>query len=101
MKKTLFVLLALTSGFMAFSQNPANNKEAKKEKIKALYVAFITKELNLNEEEAQKFWPVYNLYQSELKAVRKERKEAAANRLEQDAREQWNKGNRGIHGDWR
>ena len=31
MKKTLFVLLALTSGFFAFSQNPANNKEAKKE----------------------------------------------------------------------
>ena len=69
MKKTLFVLLALTSGFLAFSQNPAPNKEVKKEKIKALYVAFITKELNLNEEEAQKFWPVHSQYDAAFRAV--------------------------------
>ena len=36
-----------------------------------------------------------------LELVKKERKETAAKKLEQDARDQWNKGNRGIHGDWR
>lgn len=70
MKKTLLVLLTLTSSFLAFSQNPANNnREAKKEKIKALYVAFITKELNLNEDEAQKFWPVHSQYDAAFRSV--------------------------------
>ena len=37
------------------------NKE-KIEKVKALKVAYITKELNLTSAEAEKFWPVYNAY---------------------------------------
>ena len=32
------------------------------EKIKALKIAFITEELNLTSNEAEKFWPVYNKY---------------------------------------
>lgn len=46
----------------------------KREKIEALRVAFITKELNLGAEEAQKFWPLYNEYQDKLKAARRELK---------------------------
>ena len=34
-----------------------------------------------------------------LEAVKKER--GNCERLEKDARDQWSKGNRGIHGDWR
>lgn len=37
------------------------NKE-KIEKVKALKVAYITKELNLSTTEAEKFWPIYNAY---------------------------------------
>lgn len=32
----------------------------RKERIKALKIAFITERLELTEKEAQKFWPVYN-----------------------------------------
>lgn len=46
----------------------------KREKIEALRVAFITKELNLSSEESQKFWPLYNEYQDKLKAARHELK---------------------------
>lgn len=35
----------------------------KKEKIKALKVSFITTELSLSSDEAEKFWPVYNTYE--------------------------------------
>ena len=46
-----------------------------KENVEALKVAFITKHLNLNAEEAQKFWPAYNAYFEDLKKVRKDNKE--------------------------
>lgn len=36
-----------------------------------------------------------------LDAVKKERGEKSAQKLENDAREQWNRGNRGNHGEWR
>ncbi len=40
--------------------------------IDALKMAYITKELNLSPDEAQKFWPVYNNYSNELKKARKD-----------------------------
>ncbi len=43
----------------------------KKEKLEALRIAFITKELNLTSAEAQTFWPVYNEYQDKTEAARK------------------------------
>lgn len=41
-----------------------------KEKIKVEKVAFITSELELTYEEAQKFWPIYNQYDNELMSLR-------------------------------
>jgi hypothetical protein len=46
-----------------------------KENVEALKVAFITKHLNLNADEAQKFWPAYNACIEELKKARKEKNE--------------------------
>ncbi|HWB63743.1 MAG TPA: hypothetical protein VG603_09555 [Chitinophagales bacterium] len=39
------------------------------DRIEALRVAYITQQLNLTPEEAQKFWPVYNAYRSDLKTL--------------------------------
>ena len=47
-----------------------NSKMA--QSIDALKMAYITKELNLSPDEAQKFWPIYNNYSSELKKARKD-----------------------------
>jgi hypothetical protein len=41
----------------------------REEKIKALYVAYITQKLNLTPDEAQKFWPVHAQYEAELKMI--------------------------------
>jgi hypothetical protein len=46
-----------------------------KENVEALKVAFITKHLNLNPDEAQKFWPAYNACMEELKKARQEKKD--------------------------
>ncbi len=53
------------------TQRTDGNKE---DKIWALKVAFFTQKLDLTPDEAQRFWPIYNAYQAELKQLRKTRK---------------------------
>lgn len=45
-----------------------------KPNIDALRISWITKKLSLTPEEAQKFWPVFNEFEAELKKVREERR---------------------------
>ncbi len=40
------------------------------ERIKAARVAYLTKELSLSSEEAEKFWPVYNQYDEQREDLR-------------------------------
>ena len=54
--KQLITVLFLMFSITFYSQ------ESKKEKIKALKIAYITKDLNLSSSEAEKFWPVYNTF---------------------------------------
>lgn len=54
--KQLITALLLVSALTFYGQ------ESKKEKIKALKIAYITKDLNLSSAEAEKFWPVYNTF---------------------------------------
>ncbi|ULC58880.1 sensor of ECF-type sigma factor [Flaviramulus sp. BrNp1-15] len=78
MKKFIIPLLLLIS-INTFSQS-------KKDRIKALKVAFLTERLELTQEEAQQFWPVYNAYDDitreikheELKNIRREIKDNIA-----------------------
>lgn len=69
MKNLYFLLAFITIGFLAKAQDE-QPFEKKQENIEALKVAFISKELNLTPNEAQKFWPQYNQYSKELKAVK-------------------------------
>jgi hypothetical protein len=41
-----------------------------KERIKAQKIAFITEQLDLTPEEAQKFWPIYNAHDTEIEMLR-------------------------------
>jgi Mg2+/Co2+ transporter CorC len=52
---------------IAQQEEDANMNDRKK--IQAMEVAYITKELNLTPEEAQKFWPVFNKYRDDVKGV--------------------------------
>jgi hypothetical protein len=42
------------------------------DRVEAVRMAYITKELSLTSDEAQKFWPVYNNYWDEIKKARDE-----------------------------
>ncbi len=63
----LLVLVSITAFVNAQEDVIANEK--KQQGIDALKVAFISKELELTPDEAQKFWPVYNQYAKELKTT--------------------------------
>jgi hypothetical protein len=67
MKKliTLSLLFLLTS--YAFAQHKEHE-----ERIKALKIAFITERLGFTELEAQKFWPIYNAFESENNKLRRQ-----------------------------
>ncbi len=69
------ILLAIT--LMTYSVM-AQNKEALK-KIEAAKIALITERLDLTPEQAEKFWPVYNEYNNQLKGFRSEYQTAKAN----------------------
>lgn len=68
----LVILLMAPAALFAQDEGPMhNNPEAKK--IQAMEVAYLTKELNLSPEEAQKFWPVFNKYREDVRGVMQDR----------------------------
>ncbi len=72
--KKIILLIVLNIGLVALAmcQNNPNKQGLRKNNIEALKVAYITRQLNLTAEEAQKFWPVHNVYFEELKKARKD-----------------------------
>lgn len=82
----LILLVLLSPALPAVAQEdelPPLSEERMKE-IKAQKTAYLTTKMELTPEESQKFWPVYNQYDKEIEAVRKERREARW-ALKQDA----------------
>jgi len=53
------------------------------EKIKALKTAYITEELDLTPAEAQKFWPIYNLHNDKLHALKENYKKNMRGKLKE------------------
>jgi len=67
MKKLLLITILFCFGnYICIGQD-----QSKEERLQALKMAYITKELKLTPEEAQQFWPVYNKYFDEIKAARR------------------------------
>lgn len=70
----VFALLFITP----FSYSQGDDQPlSRKEKIKRLKIAFITKELDLSVEQSEKFWPVYNDMEKKIDEKKKARKKTA------------------------
>lgn len=67
--KDLIIVIAIF--LSALTSLQAQDRNDHREKIKALKVAFITQELNMSSETAQKFWPVYNNYEKDKRSLHK------------------------------
>ena len=64
--------------FFITSSNSQNRKESK-EKIKALKIAYFSEQLELTSKEAEKFWPIYNDYDTKQHNVRNKQRQALKN----------------------
>lgn len=56
----------------------------KREKVKALKTAFITSELSLTQQEAEKFWPIYNAFEEKQFELRHEKMKSYMKRMDTD-----------------
>ncbi len=75
MKRLLLITAILLGSHTitrAQTELPEGDNGVKMEKIQALYVAYITKELNLTADDAQKFWPVHAEFEKDLKGVKQD-----------------------------
>jgi hypothetical protein len=68
--KKIFTLLLISFCTTTLLAQPPQD-ENRGERIEALYVAYIRKELKLTSEEAEKFWPVHAQFDEEMKAIPK------------------------------
>ncbi len=66
MKKYIVILFMILGSFSGIKAQDGD-ADPKSEKVEALKTAFITQKLQLSPDEAQKFWPVYNQYENEIK----------------------------------
>ena len=57
----------------------------KKEQIKALKVAFITNELSLTPDEAEKFWPLFNSFEDKQQEIKAQKLKGYLNRMDDDS----------------
>lgn len=74
MRKLLITVMMVGAlATLAKAQQPNKpNRAEMKQKIEAARIALITERLNLSPDQAEKFWPVYNEFTSERKALREE-----------------------------
>jgi hypothetical protein len=72
MKKIVTLLILVFSVSIISAQQPKRDRKAVIEKVKSMRVGFITNALDLTPEESQKFWPIYNQYESEKANLMKE-----------------------------
>jgi Spy/CpxP family protein refolding chaperone len=70
-KPILLILLALVTFGISLSAQPRERKGEIFEKVKSEKIAYLTDKLDLTEEEAQKFWPIYNQYEKEKMEIAK------------------------------
>lgn len=62
--------LVLLMPFAVFAQDI---KPDRKDKVETMHIAYLTQKLDLTPAEAEKFWPVYNQYRTDMDALRKQR----------------------------
>lgn len=68
MRKIVYLLLLLLP-FSGIAQDGIRGEN--RQRLEAIQIAYLTKELSLTTQDAEKFWPVYNKYQDELRGLLK------------------------------
>ncbi|GET33542.1 hypothetical protein PbJCM13498_24050 [Prolixibacter bellariivorans] len=75
MKKLILIAILFLSGPSLFAQHHSKKDFPGWDAIKNQKIAFLTEQLSLTPEEAQNFWPVYNMLESERAKIWHEKKD--------------------------
>lgn len=67
--KKIFILFGFITFATLLTQAQVADSERVGERIKSLEIGYITRQLQLTPEEAEKFWPVFHQYRKELKTT--------------------------------
>ena len=78
MKKNILLLLFLLIGNLV---TQAQTRKGDSEKIRAFKVAFLTEKLDLTEKEAEKFWPLYNVYDKKMMQLYRDERRSIKKRI--------------------
>jgi len=65
MKKLLII-----ASIILLTTNATFSQQQNRQKIKILKTAYITNALNLTPHEAEKFWPIYNMYTNKIQTLK-------------------------------
>ncbi|WP_194851301.1 hypothetical protein [Nonlabens antarcticus] len=76
MKQILFILVVFVTGstYAQAQVRSSSDDRTMAEKIETLLIAFLSQEVELTADEAQKFWPVYNDIKEERDKLHSEKK---------------------------
>lgn len=72
MKRFVLFTAALFNCILSFAQA---DEDERSERIESLRIAFITEKLSLTSKEAQNFWPVFNEFTTQMKALKEKQRE--------------------------
>jgi ribosome-binding ATPase YchF (GTP1/OBG family) len=71
MKITKYIVLFVLPVMFALN---AVGQNTKKEEIRAQKAAYLTANMNISENQAKAFWPIYNAFEEEMTLLRKEKR---------------------------
>ena len=76
----LALMMGLTTSFAVSAQSGSGGRgvqnDALREKMETMAIAFLTEELDLDTESAQRFWPIYNEHMEASKLLMDQQREA-------------------------
>lgn len=72
--KNLILILTCVLCLPLFAQQD-EGEDTRNERIESLKIGFITERLALTTKEAESFWPVFNKYETEIRAIRKKQRD--------------------------
>ena len=75
MKKLILIAILFLAGPSLYAQHHSKKDFPGWDAIKTQKIAFLTEQLSLTPEEAQNFWPVYNMLESEREKIWREKKD--------------------------
>ena len=88
MRHFFFILLSgLLCVHPLFGQASADEQDEKGDRVEAAKVAYITSRLDLNTQQAQQFWPVFNEFETSKKKIRKQLRQLRVDNLLLDGSE--------------